>query len=26
MLVVTIIVLIVAAYRIRHMEIRYGSD
>jgi len=26
MLVVTIIVLILAAYRIRHMEIRYGSD
>jgi ABC-type transport system involved in multi-copper enzyme maturation permease subunit len=26
MLVVTILVLILAAYRIRHMEIRYGSD
>jgi ABC-type transport system involved in multi-copper enzyme maturation permease subunit len=26
MLVVTIIVLILAAYRIRHMEIQYGSD
>lgn len=26
MLVVTVIVLILAAYRIRHMEIRYGSD
>src|SRR5829696_1859737 len=26
MLVVTIIVLVLAAYRIRHMEIRYGSD
>jgi ABC-type transport system involved in multi-copper enzyme maturation permease subunit len=26
MLVVTIIVLIIAAYRIRHMEIHYGSD
>ena len=26
MLVVTIVVLILAAYRIRHMEIRYGSD
>lgn len=26
MLVVTIVVLIVAAYRIRHMEIHYGSD
>ena len=26
MLVVTIIFLILAAYRIRHMEIRYGSD
>jgi len=26
MLGVTIVVLIVAAYRIRHMEIRYGSD
>lgn len=26
LVVVTIIVLIVAAYRIRHMEIRYGSD
>src|SRR5215211_8185066 len=26
MLVVTIIVLILAAYRIRHLEIRYGSD
>src|SRR5215213_321026 len=26
MLVVTIIVLILAAYRIRHMEIHYGSD
>ena len=26
MLIVTIIVLILAAYRIRHMEIRYGSD
>jgi ABC-type transport system involved in multi-copper enzyme maturation permease subunit len=26
MLVVTIIVLILAAFRIRHMEIRYGSD
>jgi hypothetical protein len=26
MLAVTIIVLVVAAYRIRHMEIRYGSD
>jgi hypothetical protein len=26
MLVVTIIVLVIAAYRIRHMEIRYGSD
>ncbi|HEY0764914.1 MAG TPA: ABC transporter permease [Pyrinomonadaceae bacterium] len=26
MLVVTILVLVLAAYRIRHMEIRYGSD
>jgi len=26
MLLVTILVLILAAYRIRHMEIRYGSD
>src|ERR1051325_1115288 len=26
MLVVTLLVLILAAYRIRHMEIRYGSD
>lgn len=26
MLLVTVIVLIVAGYRIRHMEIRYGSD
>jgi hypothetical protein len=26
MLLVTILVLIIAAYRIRHMEIRYGSD
>jgi hypothetical protein len=26
MLIVTILVLILAAYRIRHMEIRYGSD
>jgi len=26
MLLVTVIVLILAAYRIRHMEIRYGSD
>jgi len=26
MLVVTLIVLVLAAYRIRHMEIRYGSD
>ena len=26
MLVVTVLVLILAAYRIRHMEIRYGSD
>ena len=26
MLVVTILVLILAAYRIRHLEIRYGSD
>ncbi len=26
MLLVTIVVLILAAYRIRHMEIRYGSD
>ncbi|HEU4510664.1 MAG TPA: hypothetical protein VFR78_20710 [Pyrinomonadaceae bacterium] len=26
MLVVTLIVLIIAAYRIRHMEIHYGSD
>jgi ABC-type transport system involved in multi-copper enzyme maturation permease subunit len=26
MVVVTILVLILAAYRIRHMEIRYGSD
>src|SRR5215203_1462672 len=26
MLVVTLLVLIIAAYRIRHMEIRYGSD
>jgi hypothetical protein len=26
MLVVTIIVLVLAAYRIRHMEIQYGSD
>jgi ABC-type transport system involved in multi-copper enzyme maturation permease subunit len=26
MLVVTLIVLVIAAYRIRHMEIRYGSD
>ena len=26
MLVVTIVVLILAGYRIRHMEIRYGSD
>lgn len=26
MLLVTIIVLVLAAYRIRHMEIRYGSD
>ena len=26
MLVVTIVVLVIAAYRIRHMEIRYGSD
>jgi hypothetical protein len=26
MLFVTILVLILAAYRIRHMEIRYGSD
>lgn len=26
LIVVTIIVLIVAAYRIRHMEIRYGND
>ena len=26
MLVVTIIVLVLAAYRIRHMEVRYGSD
>lgn len=26
MLVVTIVVLIIAAYRIRHMEIHYGSD
>lgn len=26
LLVVTIIVLVLAAYRIRHMEIRYGSD
>lgn len=26
MLLVTLIVLILAAYRIRHMEIRYGSD
>lgn len=26
MLAVTIVVLILAAYRIRHMEIRYGSD
>jgi len=25
-LLVTILVLILAAYRIRHMEIRYGSD
>ncbi len=26
MLVVTLLVLILAAYRIRHMEVRYGSD
>jgi len=26
MLLVTLLVLILAAYRIRHMEIRYGSD
>lgn len=26
MIVVTMLVLIIAAYRIRHMEIRYGSD
>lgn len=26
MLIVTLLVLILAAYRIRHMEIRYGSD
>jgi hypothetical protein len=26
MLGVTLLVLILAAYRIRHMEIRYGSD
>lgn len=26
MLIVTIIVLVLAAYRIRHMEVRYGSD
>jgi ABC-type transport system involved in multi-copper enzyme maturation permease subunit len=26
MLLVTLLVLIIAAYRIRHMEIRYGSD
>lgn len=26
MLLVTIVVLVLAAYRIRHMEIRYGSD
>ena len=26
MLVVTLVVLVIAAYRIRHMEIRYGSD
>ncbi len=26
MLVVTLLVLIIAAYRIRHMEIRYGND
>jgi ABC-type transport system involved in multi-copper enzyme maturation permease subunit len=26
MLLVTVIVLVLAAYRIRHMEIRYGSD
>ena len=26
MLVVTIVVLVLAAYRIRHLEIRYGSD
>jgi hypothetical protein len=26
MLGVTLIVLVLAAYRIRHLEIRYGSD
>ena len=26
LIVVTVLVLIVASYRIRHMEIRYGSD
>jgi hypothetical protein len=26
LIVVTILVLIAASYRIRHMEIRYGSD
>jgi hypothetical protein len=26
LVIVTVIVLIIAAYRIRHMEVRYGSD
>jgi hypothetical protein len=26
LIIVTILVLIAASYRIRHMEIRYGSD